>query len=172
MDTAYGPIHVGSDSEVFVNSASELISDITSASCRVPTWKLISDGDLWEHFYNAVVAKNPKAVKVTWVKGHATEEHVANGITTRRNKEGNEKADETADLGSDLHGKDLNKLATKYNKRHFFYTRFMIQISKHIIEAYLMHRSLTRIKDDQMAQDIGITKKVSFNPLWYINVES
>ena len=48
----------------------------------------------------------------------------------------------------------------------------MIQISKHIIEAYLIHRSLTRIKDDQMSQDSGITKKVSFNPLWYINVDN
>ena len=35
-------------------------------------WELMKDGDLWKCFTEAVRAKNPKAVKLTKVKGHAT----------------------------------------------------------------------------------------------------
>ena len=62
---ANGPVHIGSDGEVFVNRARELIGDISRGSKMTRRWRLISDGDLWEHFYNAAVAKGAHSVKLT-----------------------------------------------------------------------------------------------------------
>ena len=63
-------------------------------------WKLISDGDLCKHFLNAAHAKGHKAIKVTWVRGHAKVNHIDEGITSWANKIGNDKAEQVADQGS------------------------------------------------------------------------
>ena len=52
-------------------------------------FKLRSDGDLWEHFTKAVMAKGCNSVAFTWAKGHATDDHVAKGMTTTEHKFGN-----------------------------------------------------------------------------------
>ena len=62
----------------------------------VRSWRLISDGDLWEHFYEAVIKKGTRAVKLTWVHRHATETHIDNNITTLKNRIGNDEADNYA----------------------------------------------------------------------------
>ena len=61
---AHGPVHIGSDGEVFVNGAKRLISIINDQGSALPNWKLISDGDLWEHFYNAANAKGTRAIEL------------------------------------------------------------------------------------------------------------
>ena len=58
-----GPIHIGSDSESFVDKANIMIHNcINNIDNR--NWGLCSDGDLWAHFEKAVKAKGPLAVKV------------------------------------------------------------------------------------------------------------
>ena len=66
---AHGPVHIGSDSRVFVNMANELLRQIRKGSSIRKPWKLQSDGDLWEHFYIAACEKGPNSIKLSWVKG-------------------------------------------------------------------------------------------------------
>ncbi len=44
-------------------------------------WKTMSDGDLWEHFFLAASSKGINSIKLTWVKGHATDQHITDNIT-------------------------------------------------------------------------------------------
>ena len=61
------------------------------------------DGDLWEIFHEVIKQKGHLAVKLTKVKGHATEEHIKEGISKQRDKEGNDYADQNADRGVNDH---------------------------------------------------------------------
>ena len=92
-----GPIHIGSDSEAFVKKANLIIQMVAEQRKPKTKWQLSSDGDLWEHFHKTVEAKGHWAIKATWVKGHATEEHVTRGITTQIDRIGNNNADGAAD---------------------------------------------------------------------------
>ena len=42
-------------------------------------WTQIRDGDLWELFEQIVKQRGPKSVRITKVKGHATQEMVDEG---------------------------------------------------------------------------------------------
>ena len=88
-------------------------------------FELSSDGDLWDHLYKAVKANGARAAKVSWIKGHAKQEHIDKGRSNATNKVGNDKADIIADQGVDLHGKDLIKTASVFHKRHCDYIRFI-----------------------------------------------
>jgi ribonuclease HI len=110
---ANGPVHVASDSEAFVDMANSIVCDLRSG-VDPEDWrpfKLRSDGDLWAHFTKVVRAKGFDTVAFTWVKGHATDEHVRAGITTATHKHGNFVADQVADIGTQLHGKDTIEIA-------------------------------------------------------------
>ena len=71
------PMHLGSDSKAFVDKANVYIDMINKGKRPRLKWALVPDGDLWEHFFKALEVKGTIAVKITWVKGHATDEHVA-----------------------------------------------------------------------------------------------
>jgi len=109
--SAHGPTNIGSDSEVFVNKAKILLQDIRSGHVCKYTGKLMSDGDLWEHFARAALAKSPDAIRLTWTKGHATDWHIQQGITSVEDKEGNDQADRVADMGVKVHGNNIYELA-------------------------------------------------------------
>ena len=129
---------------------------------------MVSDGDLWEHFYLALKAKGPSAFWATWVKGHATEEHIQQAITTQKRKEGNDKADEIADLGANVYGKDLHALATEYHYRHNKYYAVMKKTVTHIVEAYLINRELNERRDNaQKTQSAKGNAKQMYEPLQY-----
>ena len=115
---AYGAVHIGSDSEAFVNKANQYMNDINNGIKTIKPWKLINDGDLWEHFYKAVETKGTQAIQITWVKGHATQEHIDKGISNETDMQGTYEADITADRGTELHGKDLIKIAGNVHARH------------------------------------------------------
>ena len=48
---AHGPVHIGSDSDAFVTQARNMIKEMRSGNYQQKNWKMISDGDLWEHFW-------------------------------------------------------------------------------------------------------------------------
>ena len=58
--SAHGPVHIGSDSQVFVDGANQILSDLGQGIETHPNWKLTADGDLWEHFY--IAAKGSKGI--------------------------------------------------------------------------------------------------------------
>ena len=168
---AHGPVHIGSDSEAFVNTANDILHKIHHNTKPHRSWKLMSDGDLWEHFYRAAIKKGPRSIKLTWVKGHATQEHIDKSITTLINKAGNDEADITADIGTALHGQEIINLAQQFHNRHNDYQQLMCDISHHIIEGYLIHREMTELSDKtQKEKDKHTDKKVGYIPLPYPNL--
>ena len=164
---AHGPIHLASDSEAFIKKAHYIIKCIHKNKKFKRAWGTTSDGDLWEHFYKAVKKKSPEAVKFTWVKGHATDEHIQKGITTKENREGNKIADETADIGVSLFGKDTLDMANILHKRHDEFQKFMIDVSKHIVEAHVIHRVLMDKYEKQEKDKRDQQLKVPYRPLQY-----
>ena len=110
---ANGPIHIGPDSTTFVKRARAIMLDIDKGESPLKHrhWKLDGDGDLWYYLYLASEAKDTKGIEFTWVKGHATEEHIIQGVTTWAHKIGNDIADQVVDAGTDLHGTDLCNIA-------------------------------------------------------------
>ena len=143
--SANGPVHVASDSKVFVSKACKLQKLKGRTTNR--KWKLISDGDLWEHFYKALKTKNPRSFKATWVKGHATEKHINKGITTQLHKEGNFEADRAADIGASLQGELFAKAIKTFGERLYNYIGFVTKVAKHIIEAVLINSELNSRRD-------------------------
>jgi len=165
---ADGPIHIGSDSKIFVDEANRLLRLLkkgTMHAHRAP-WSTVNDGDLWQHFFKAIKAKGPEAIKVSWVKGHATNEHIRSGISTLEQQAGNDSADKAADVGTAVHGKDLVDITGWYHDRYKAYTNFVKRVYKHIVDGYLIHRNLTylRSKRDNL---IGKKKPSSYNALSY-----
>ena len=145
--SANGPVHVASDSKAFVTKARKLQKHMLKGRIIHKQWKLISDGDLWEHFYKALKAKSPTSFKATWVKGHATEEHISKGITTQVHKAGNFEADRAADIGASLHGELFAKATKRFGERIHNYTALVTKVVKHIIEAVLINSELNNRRD-------------------------
>ena len=91
------PVHIASDSLNFLRQINFILAD---PQWKPPKpWGLSMDGDLWEVLVRHLCVKGPHSVKATWVKGHATEEHIAKGLTNVVCREGNNHADRFADLG-------------------------------------------------------------------------
>jgi len=141
--SANGPIHIGSDSKAFVDRASKILKDIRRgrAQPRKP-WNLMSDGDMWEHFHAVACHKGANAIALTWVKGHATNEHIEKGITTHTHKCGNDNADEVANIAANLHGKDVVDAAKWYHCKRKNYVDFMKKVAIHIVEAHTISNVL------------------------------
>ena len=62
-------------------------------------WAIQPDGDLWQIADDLVEAKGPNPLKVTWCKGHATDEHITNGQSSPYLKKGNDIVDILASKG-------------------------------------------------------------------------
>ena len=54
---ANGPVHIGSDSQAFIDKASDILHKLRIGKPVKCNWKTTSDGDLWEHFTEAAIAK-------------------------------------------------------------------------------------------------------------------
>ncbi len=165
---AHGPIHIGSDSEVFVNIANEILCEISEGRLHKRQWSTTSDGDLWQHFANAAAIKTPQSIRLTWTKGHATAQHVLQGITTKADREGNRIADLAADEGVKLHGEEVHEIARLFSKRYKQHRDFMLKVCKHIIEAHLIHRELLRIQEcKDTSRNGGAIPLHMYKPLAY-----
>ena len=105
--SAHDPVHFASDSQTMVKRAKYYISLIEKGRTPRKPFAVSSDGDLWEHFFKAAQAKSAQSIEISWVKGHATEQHVQKGVTTQDDKTGNDQADEVADMGAKLYADDV-----------------------------------------------------------------
>ena len=83
----------------YCTKAQRILDGTFMTQRRQKPWGLQNDGDLWEHFYKAAMTKRPSAMRVSWTKGHSTDKHVEEGITTMHNKIHNDKVDAIADRG-------------------------------------------------------------------------
>ena len=146
---AHGLIHLASDSQAFVKAGNALMVKIAKNKDHRIKWKMHNDGDLWEQFHNSLKSKTTQAVKIVWTKGHAKQIHIDKGITNIRNKSGNDKADQNADEGTQLHHKTLRDATKWLANRHQAYTKFMKKVAIHIIEAYIIHKQLADMADEE-----------------------
>ena len=74
------PRHIGADNKAFTTMANRIVNGENITHKKA--WPLHKDGDLWEVFEKAARQRGLSSIKTTWVKGHATEEHICKGITT------------------------------------------------------------------------------------------
>ena len=60
-------------------------------------WGLQVDGDLWQQAWEAVLKRGIGNQTLRKVKGHATEQDVAKGLSTQEDRDGNDNSDKLAD---------------------------------------------------------------------------
>ncbi len=159
---ANGPIHLGTDSQAFLDRATKVIANIRKGKKQKRNWQLVSDGDLWGHFEQAVRAKGCKAIRISKVKGHVKQTQVDEGLFKQTDKDGNDQADHAADLAVALHGADIISIGKALHWRYLSYIKFMGAVAQHIVEAYLIHRKLLDNTADTNPQE---QKAVSYLPL-------
>ena len=61
-----------------------------------------------------MLARNPKSVATTWTKGHATWEHILDGVVSSANATGNGLADVAADQGHVAVGRQQEQCILSY----------------------------------------------------------
>ena len=95
--------------------------------------------------------------------GHATDQQVVQELVRKCDKDGNDEADNIADIGTSLHGEDVMHFADIFDTRHRWYGSFIHNVHKHIIENYLIHRSLCDKYDKDIKETAGVA--TNFFPL-------
>ena len=109
------------------------------------------NGDLWAHFEKAMRAKGAHAIRISKVKGHTTEELIAEGKATRRDMINNDKADEVAKAAMQLHGLDYVTYLRHMHRRQGWYCKLVLAVAQHIVERYLIHRRLLEREQGTLA---------------------
>ena len=143
--SAPGPTHIASDSQAFCRKANEILANPEQHPRR--PWGLQPDGDLWQNFYQCATSKGVEAVRITWVKGHATDDHVAQGITTDTHRKGNDAADKCADFGVAAFGPDLQELCATYLWRHVRYVKLVKGILQMFVRVFKADAELRAKKE-------------------------
>ena len=106
------------------------------------------------------------AIRLSWTKRHATAKHVEEGITTLEDMKGNAIADRSGEEGVNMHGVAIIHIAKLFSARHKQYTSFMTRVAQHIIEAYMIHRELTRIQEAKKAKaEANQDNRIFYKPL-------
>jgi len=144
-----GPLHLASDSLKFVRWANKILFDISWTPGK--PWELIADGDLWSIFCEHAASRGVDGIRITWVKGHSTLDHVERGVTTFFNKLGNDMADAHARQGVDCHTVGVVALACCYARRMQLYCKLIHNIH----ELYLRVLPADQILRDKAKQARG-----------------
>ena len=163
-----GPVYIASDSEVFVEGVNNLMEEVNLGIQVKLNFKLISDGDLWEHMYKVLCAKGSHSFQARWVKGHATADHVSDGMLTEELRVGNHRADAIADIGTNIHGEEVLTLMSAMTLRFQHYVQFMRKVAHHIVEGYLIHRAMMDVKARKQAkEEVNADKRTLYRALHY-----
>ena len=110
----------------------------------------MKDGDLWDAFGKAADAKNPNAIKLTKVKGHATWQMVKDGTVKPDDRFGNDQSDKAADKGVAVEQPHLIRLAKFYAEKHNKYKICMQKLQRFIITTKRADKKLREAKMKQM----------------------
>ena len=124
------------DKAVFLLQQAERIEEkqrrgekVSTANPFEKAWGLQKDGGLWELPWKAILRREARSQKIRKVKGHATNDDVQQGRSTREDQYGNDKADKNADVGVEMvHGSGLVKLGQWLADRHNKYVSFMRRV--------------------------------------------
>ena len=63
---AYGPVHLASDSKVFVDKANDILQRLKNNFADKTNYNTHSDGDLWMYFVQDVKSKGLQSVRFTF----------------------------------------------------------------------------------------------------------
>ena len=126
---ANAPTHQATDSMAYLLKATQIVG---GALPKKP-FNILPDSDLWEWFARLVKAKGADAVKLTKVKGHATDEMVNQGKVKADHKEGNDASDEAADIGVEQHGNGLLELSIFFAAKQTSYGGVMLEVAKFVL---------------------------------------
>lgn len=100
------------------------------------------DGDLWEQAWIAVKQRGVGSQTLRKAKGHATEKNVAEGISTAKDRDGNDKSDKPADQGvEEIAGIGLVALGKWFEGRWKRYRKLMIRVHKMILGVTLAEKT-------------------------------
>jgi ribonuclease HI len=160
---ADGPIHLASDSKACISKARFYAQRIKHKHPQ-PCWANVTDGDLWAILWQVLADKSPSSVCFRKVKGHSTQEHVALGVISARDRDGNAKADELATLAQSTCDQMVGQLSTFFAERHKAYTQLVIKVHDFLLH---MFRSIDRVRAEHMkAHQIqgGKLKKMAIEP--------
>ena len=91
---------------------------------RTP-FNILLVGNRWLWFARLVEAKGPEAMRLTKVKGHATDQMVSLGKVTKEHTNGTDAADEAADIGVEQHGHYFLEASTFVVAKQKEYGSFM-----------------------------------------------
>ena len=91
---AFMPVHLGIDNKNVCNNIGKILARWSGAP-----FSLCTDGDLLKCIDSMVLYRSARSVRVSKVKGHATDAMVSEGKVRREDKDGNDAADIAADFG-------------------------------------------------------------------------
>ena len=104
-------------------------------------WGMQTDGDLWQVAWEAILVRGTGGQDVRWVKGHATNDDIAQGRSNCQDREGNNRSDTNADKGVEmLGGEGLVTLAKWAADRYEGYIKFMARVQKMIAAVTLAEK--------------------------------
>ena len=113
---------------------------------------LQADGDLWEQAWIAVKKRGTGNQSFRKVKGHATDKDVEKGISTIKDREGNDKSDKLADKGvEEIAGRGLVKLGKWCEARQKDYRKLLVRVQTMIV-------GVTLAEKEERANDRTIQK--------------
>ena len=112
----------------------------------------IPKGDLWELFAQFVSAKGHSSIRISKVKGHATDDMVREGQVLQQHKDGNDKAEQVAKKGIQKHGEEFVKIAGWYASRHLRYITFLKDIHNHLIEGSVIGKGILTEREKQQTE--------------------
>ena len=132
---AFMPIHLGIDNKNVCNNVGRIVAGWSGTP-----FSLCTDGDLLCCIDNMIQYRSAHSVKVSKVKGHATDAMVAEGKVRKEDKDGNDAADIAADFGRlrqpveviDAR-RDLLRVKKEWYPRIVCLHRFMVAIARESI---------------------------------------
>jgi hypothetical protein len=123
-----GGLHIALDNMSVVNGVMNIIE---GKSRRKRPWNLRPDGDLWQIAEQAIAARNPQSLQITWTKGHATWEHIVGGLVFAGDAVGNGQADLAAEHGHRAVDRQALQEVLSYQARaQAAYVQIMVRFQK------------------------------------------
>ena len=126
------PVHLGIDNKNVCNNVGRVLAGWSGAP-----FSLCTDGDSPCCVDNMVRYRSARSVKISKVKGHATDAMVAEGKVRREDKDGNDAADIAADFGRLRQPvavidsrRNLLRVKKEWYPRIFSLHRFMVAIAR------------------------------------------
>ena len=118
-------VHMGTDSKAFMDRAIVILQMMKDQRKPKRPWSTQKDGDFWQVFCEMAKQKGPNSIKISKVKGHATEKNIQEGLATLKDKRGNDRADRAADEGVKNHSDEICKISRIHAKRQQGYIWFI-----------------------------------------------